>query len=105
LIIDLGILMLSKNQILKRLKRELPILKKKNHVKSIALFGSYAREEQHEDSDIDILVEYSETPDFLEFIELEQYLSEKLECKVDLTTFGALKPALKTTILNDIVYA
>ncbi|OLS15539.1 MAG: DNA polymerase subunit beta [Promethearchaeota archaeon CR_4] len=97
--------MVSKIQLLKQLKAELPNLAKDFHVKRIGLFGSYARGEQKNKSDIDLLVEFSEAPDFLEFIALEQYLSEKFEEKVDLVTPNALSPIIRTNIENDLVYA
>lgn len=86
-----------------RLKLVKPILKEKYKVNKIGYFGSYARGEQTEQSDIDILVEFSE-PVGLEFIELKDYLEEVLDKKVDLVTENALKPQLKDSILQEVVY-
>ncbi|WP_457548464.1 nucleotidyltransferase family protein [Archaeoglobus sp.] len=79
-------------------------LKKKFNVKEIGLFGSYVRGEQKESSDIDILVEFEETPTLLEFVELENYLTELLGVKVDLVMKRALKPKIKETVLKEVVY-
>lgn len=97
--------MKTKEAILKALKQELPYLKEKFHVKSIGIFGSYAREEQTKKSDIDMLVEFGEVPSFFEFIRLENYLSEKLGAKVDLVTPDALKPMVKPYVMKEVVYA
>ncbi len=97
--------MLTKNQMLQRLKAELPNLAKTFRVKKIGLFGSYARGEQKDKSDIDLLVEFTEVPDFLEFIALEDYLSEKLGQNVDLVTPNALQRRIKTSVERDLVYA
>ena len=80
------------------------LLKKKFKVKEIGLFGSYVRGEQKETSDVDILVEFEETPTLLEFVELENYLTELLGVKVDLVMKRALKPTIKESILKEVVY-
>jgi len=72
-------------------------------VKSISVFGSYLRGEQKENSDLDILVEFNETIDLFEFIQLENYLAEILSCKVDLVMKDALKPRIKDRILREAV--
>ncbi len=79
-------------------------LRRKFKIKEIGLFGSYVRGEQKESSDIDILVEFEETPTLLEFVELENYLTELLGVKVDLVMKRALKPKIKETVLKEVVY-
>jgi predicted nucleotidyltransferase len=59
-------------------------------VKSLAVFGSYVRGEQKRSSDLDMLVECSETPDIFQFMELEQHLAQLLGVKVDLVSRKAL---------------
>lgn len=97
--------MKTKVEILKVLKQELPYLNEKFKVKSIGLFGSYAREEQTKTSDIDVLVDFETPVGFFKFIELEDYLSGKLGAKVDLATPDALKPIIKPQIMGEAVYA
>lgn len=80
-----------------------PVLKEKYHVSKIGIFGSYAREEHTDSSDIDLLVEFSK-PIGLKFVELKYFLEETLGKNVDLVTVNALKPKLKETILNEVVY-
>jgi predicted nucleotidyltransferase len=94
-----------KDQILTILKKQLPYLKEKFKVKSIGLFGSYSREEQTETSDIDMLVEFEAPVGFIKFMELENYLSDKLGAKVDLVTPDALKPLIKPDIIAEAIYA
>jgi predicted nucleotidyltransferase len=93
----------NKHIIDQRLKLIKPILKEKYKVNKIGYFGSYARGEQKDDSDIDILVEFSE-PIGLEFVELKEYLEDVLNKKVDLVTVNALKPQLKEAILQEVIY-
>jgi predicted nucleotidyltransferase len=72
-------------------------------LKEIAIFGSYVRGEQKTTSDVDILVDFEEVPDLLKFIELEQYLEELLNIKVDLVRKSAIRPELKHSIINEAV--
>ena len=79
-------------------------LEAKYKVKNIGVFGSFVRGEQKKKSDIDILVEFKETVDFFEFLDLEEHLERLLGIKVDLVTKRALKPLIKDKILNEVVY-
>ena len=86
--------------VLKQLK---PSLAEKFKVKEIGIFGSYVRDEGSGRSDVDILVEFSESIGW-EFIDLKELLSEVLDIEVDLVTVGALKPQLKDKILKEVAY-
>lgn len=79
-------------------------LKNTYHVKSIGVFGSVARADNANASDVDILVEFSQPIGFFKFIELEEFLSRIIGKKVDLVTKRALKPAIKEEILQEVVY-
>ena len=92
---------------LKDIKRILQKRKKELHreygVKEIGVFGSFARDEQKRLSDIDIVVEFSKTPDLFEFIRLERSLRRSLGRKVDLVRKGGIRPELRKNILSDVV--
>ena len=88
---------------LKILRRQLPLLAERHCVASLEVFGSYVRHEQQADSDLDILVTFSEPPSMLKFIRLEKYLSEILGVKVDLVMKDALKPAIGEFIIREAV--
>lgn len=64
---------------------------KKNHASKAGIFGSFARGDNKKESDIDVLVEFTESPSLLTLIRLENELSEILGIKIDLFTTGALK--------------
>jgi predicted nucleotidyltransferase len=95
--------MKSLSEIKEKLAENKELLRRKFKVKEIGLFGSYVRNEQKETSDVDILVEFEETPTLLEFIELENYLTELLGVKVDLVMKKALKPSIKEIVLKEVV--
>lgn len=89
--------------ILSKLKQLLPLLSERYKVQTLGVFGSYVRQEQRADSDLDILVTFLETPSLLKFIELEYYLSDAFGVKVDLVMKDALKPAIGTQILKEVM--
>jgi predicted nucleotidyltransferase len=85
------------------LKLHLSLLADHYQVQSLGIFGSYVRQEQHPDSDLDMLVTFSETPSLLKFIALENYLSDLLGVKVDLVMQDALKPNIGRYILREVI--
>ena len=76
-------------------------------VKDFYLFGSYAREEADEQSDLDILVEFEEGAEvgLFEFARLRRQLCELLGREVDLVTRDAIRPEMKNQILREAVHA
>lgn len=85
------------------LRHHLPRLEERYQVGSLGLFGSWVRQEQREDSDLDVLVEFTETPGLLAFIDLENELSDLLGVRVDLVMRDALKARLHPRILSEVV--
>jgi uncharacterized protein len=80
-----------------------PVLKKRFKVDTIEIFGSYARGEQSEDSDLDILVTYSEMVSFFTMNDLKTYLQRKLHAKVDIVSKKFLNPYIKDRVLREAV--
>jgi hypothetical protein len=73
-------------------------------VQSIGLFGSYARGNARKESDVDLLVKFSEKT-FDNYMDLKFFLQKQLKAKVDLVIYEALKPQLKSIILKEVEYA
>ena len=73
-------------------------------VKSIAIFGSVARDEADDSSDLDLLVEFNRPIGLFEFIRLKYYLESLTGSQVDLVTPDALRPELRESILSEAVY-
>ena len=85
-----------KNIILGHLKDYQPV--------SIGIFGSFARGESTEKSDIDILVKFKVAPSLLTLIKLENELTDLLGIKVDLITTGAIKnKRVRKRIKKDLI--
>ena len=72
-------------------------------VDKLFIFGSYARKEQTENSDVDLLVDFRKTPDLLTFIEMEEFLSRRLQLDVDLVPKRKLKLQLRDEILKEAI--
>lgn len=72
-------------------------------LRGLAIFGSYARNQQNDKSDVDILVEF-EKPVGIEFIDLAQDLENILNEKVDLVSKSGLKPKYFQSISNELNY-
>jgi predicted nucleotidyltransferase len=96
--------MLDKDEILSRLSQHQEELKQKFPINSIALYGSYVRGEQSIDSDIDLLIDFSE-PVGMEIVDLAWELEAILGQKVDIVTYQAVKNRLFKFIKEDLVYA
>ena len=95
--------MTSLNTIEAKLKQLKPDLVSKYHVNSIGLFGSIVRNDFTDESDIDIIVDFSESIG-IEFIYLANELESELNRKVDLVSKDGIKPAYYRVIEPQIVY-
>ena len=95
--------MITKNEILTKLKELKPALYKDYSVKEIGLFGSFSDETFSDDRDIDLIVEF-EKPIGWKFFSLELYLQKIFNRKIDLVTKNALKDQIKESILKKINY-
>ena len=80
-----------------------PYIKKEYMADIVGIFGSYARGEQTENSDVDILVKFGEGIGLHSF-GLELYLKDILNIDVHVVSVGGLRPRLKDSIFNDIRY-
>jgi predicted nucleotidyltransferase len=96
---------MTKNEILTFLRDKKEFLVENYGVISIGLFGSYARDEAREDSDIDIAVEIKRENKFMNFFNLKYYLEDNLHKRIDMGIESALKPVAKEYIAKDIIYA
>ena len=85
------------------LSHEKPLLKSRYGVREIGVFGSYVRGEDTKDSDLDVLVDFEHAISLLRFIELENYLTDLLQVKVDLVMRDALKPRIGQRILKEVI--
>jgi len=95
---------MGEKEIREKINKTMPLIKAKYHIKQLGIFGSFVRNEQNEESDVDILVEFESPIGFFDFVRLEKQLSEILNKKVDLVSKKALKPAIREEVLKETIY-
>jgi len=96
--------MTTKNEILNKLKELKPSLESEYNLTEIGLFGSYIREEQNPNSDIDILINYKPGTSIFILGGLQIFLSELFGKKVDIVMKNSLKKNIGKHILSEVVY-
>ncbi|MBI2383149.1 MAG: nucleotidyltransferase family protein [Gammaproteobacteria bacterium] len=95
---------MTRDELLKLLQQHSAELHAKFGVKELYLFGSHARNEAREDSDVDFLVEFGGRPTFDGYMDLKFFLEDLLHKRIDLVTRGALRPRLRPTIERDAIH-
>jgi predicted nucleotidyltransferase len=93
----------SLEKMLETLRQQAPMLAERYSIEKLEVFGSYVRDEQNKDSDLDILVSFREAPSLLTYISIENHLSDLLGVKVDLVMKDALKPKIGRHILREAI--
>ncbi len=94
---------MSRDETLRVLREHRPNMRRFG-VKSLAIFGSVARDQARPDSDIDVLVEFDSPPTFEHYMDLKFYLEELLGRPVDLGTPDSLKPRIRELVQSEAVY-
>jgi len=96
----------TKEEILNFLHNNYKEISSKYHLTKLGIFGSFARDEQREDSDVDVLIEIEEgTPNIHDLkLSLHEYLSNSFGRSVDIARGKYLKPYAKEFILKDTIY-
>ncbi|MEA3523057.1 MAG: nucleotidyltransferase family protein [Campylobacterota bacterium] len=96
----------TQKEILNFLKEHKYYLEHHFHVKTVGLFGSFARNEQTKDSDVDLLIDFNDdiTKTFTLKQSLRQYFSDAFGRGVDIASEKFLKPYVKEYILKDVLY-
>jgi predicted nucleotidyltransferase len=95
---------MQREQILHTLRMHHRYLAEQYGVQSLALFGSVARNEANERSDVDLIVEFSRPVGYFGLFALQDYLSQMLGHPVDVGTLPSLKPRLRQRIEQDLIH-
>ena len=98
---------MQRDKVLRKLRENLPELRRRFAVRSLKVFGSVARDEATETSDVDILVEFAPQArvGLFKFLELKTELEALLGTKVDLVTPDAIKRRMRERILGEAISA
>ena len=95
---------MSSKEILKNLERFQPEVKGRFHAELKGIFGSCARGESTQTSDIDVLVQFGEGASLFDYIALSNFLEDRLHNKVDLVPIDTIRAELKEQILKETIY-
>ncbi len=95
---------MTRSQALELIKLHKPHLASAYGVEDIAVFGSVAREEANEVSDIDVLVRFDGPATSRRYFGVQFYLEDLLDCSVDLVTDKALRPELRPRVEREAVH-
>lgn len=95
---------MSKNELLSLLKGLRPEMETRFGVVKIGFFGSFARDEASEDSDIDFIVELKNEKKFDHFFELLDFLRRHTGRRIDLGIESSLKSDIRSRIMDDVIY-
>ncbi len=95
---------MTKDELLDKLISVKSELNEKFGIERIALFGSYARGEAKEDSDVDIVILKMKKKDLLKRLQAKEFLQMKLNKKIDLGYFDSMKTFVKNRIKKELIY-
>ncbi|MXX93906.1 MAG: nucleotidyltransferase family protein [Chloroflexi bacterium] len=93
---------LSREDVLELLRRHKEVLRERFGVTEISLFGSFARDEATEDSDVDVVVEFDETPSWHVFFGAQRYIENISGRSVDLVRSGNIRKELRPYVEIDL---
>jgi len=91
------------DEVVAKLRRLQPDLRRRYPIRELGIFGSYARAQQTEKSDLDVLVDLGEGMGLIELAGLQHDLSDALGVKVDLVIKDALKHNIARRVLSEAV--
>lgn len=94
---------LDTQELLSKLKALKPAIIAQYRARKISLFGSFVRGEQKANSDIDLLVEFTEDADLFDLIGVSLFLEEELQRKVDVVPQRALRAELHESVLQEVI--
>jgi uncharacterized protein len=95
---------MNRQTILDRLNAEAPGLRQKYGAKSLAVFGSMARGDDREESDVDVLVTFEGPVTFRQFMGLKLDLEDMFGRPVDLATPDTLRPEIRPGVEKDLIH-
>lgn len=94
---------MSTEDIVDTLRRQSDYIRAEYRADIAGIFGSYARGEAREDSDLDVLVDFQDDADLFDLIHLSDYLESLLGHRVDLVSRRALRNEIRSNVLRDLV--
>lgn len=95
---------MEKQAVLRQLRSHIGQIRQRFSVRALAIFGSIARDDAADDSDVDVLVVFDGKAGFDLFMDLKFYLEDLLGTQVDLVTDKALRPQVRRAIEQEMIH-
>jgi hypothetical protein len=80
------------------------LIKEKYQISELGIWGDYVKGEVKENSQVNILIDYTEPPSLLDLVDMEYYLSDLLKVKADIISKNGLKGKRRERILSEVIY-
>jgi len=94
---------MTRDETLRILRANWKQLQEQFAVRSLSIFGSVARDEATDGSDVDLLVEFDRPTGYFGLVRLQLFLQDLLGCGIDLGTSGGLRPALRQQVAKEAI--
>ena len=94
---------MNRDQVLALLRASKAMLKERFVISGVALFGSFARDQAAEGSDVDVLVRFDAPPDWKRYIGAQEYLEDLLGRPVDLATDREVRVEIRGYVQRDAI--
>ena len=91
------------SDIIEKLRELKPILKERFGIEEFAVFGSVARGEDREDSDVDIAVLKSKKKNYFDLLDVKYFLEDSLHKSIDIGYYDSIRPIIKRHIEKDMI--
>jgi hypothetical protein len=91
-------------EIIEKLRELKPILKEKYGIEEFAVFGSMARGDYKENSDVDIAIIKAKDKDYFKMIDTKYFLEDMLKRKIDMGYYDSIRNIIKKRIDKDLIY-
>ena len=94
---------MNRDEVLAALRQHKQALKEQFDVTGLALYGSFARDQADAESDVDVLVEFGNPPDWRRYFGAQAYLEDLLERPVDMSTVGEVRSEIRPYVERDAI--
>ena len=94
---------MNRDEVLDTLRQHKEVMRERFDVTGLALYGSFARNQGTSESDVDVLVEFGEPPDWRRYFGAQAYLEDLFERRVDMSTIGEVRSEIRPYVERDAV--
>lgn len=94
---------MNRDEVLDRLRQHKQVMRERFDVTGLALYGSFARNQATSESDVDVLVEFGEPPNWRSYFGAQAYLEDLFGRPVDMSTIGEVRSEIRAYVERDTI--